>query len=343
MSQSRKPGAAPWENASGDDQPGFGLLDFSKIGAPDPLGPSSLLPILLPAPASAQPAAPAAAAAPVIFEVDLTSPIDASDLSALKSKVSGSTSGGTTTTTTTVLTSYVTGQNNGIADTAEYNIQIVFKGSLWTATLQDAFKAAADAIATYIVGDVPAVTVVGSGGKYAVDDIRITAEIANIDGLNGILGQAGPTALRTGSYLPAAASMTFDQADASALVSSGYWGAVVLHEMMHSVGFGSIWTNKNLVQKVDAATAWYTGANGNAAYRAQFGLTDPNAKIAVETDGGSGTAYSHWDETTYGTELMTGYLNTGTGVTDPLTQMSIASLEDLGYKVAAAYDYTPIA
>ena len=30
----------------------------------------------------------------------------------------------------------------------------------------------------------------------------------------------------------------------------------------------------------------------------------------VEQDGGSGTAGSHWDEETFGNELMTGYVNT---------------------------------
>ena len=33
--------------------------------------------------------------------------------------------------------------------------------------------------------------------------------------------------------------------------------------------------------------------------------------IAVEQDGGSGTAGSHWDEETFNNELMTGYINDG--------------------------------
>lgn len=41
----------------------------------------------------------------------------------------------------------------------------------------------------------------------------------------------------------------------------------------------------------------------------------------------------HWDETCLGTELMTGFLNTGSGVTNPLSTISIGTLEDLGYSV----------
>jgi hypothetical protein len=49
----------------------------------------------------------------------------------------------------------------------------------------------------------------------------------------------------------------------------------------------------------------------------------------VEGDqGGDGTINSHWDEFTFGNELMTGFLNHGT---NPLSVMTIRSLEDLGY------------
>src|SRR5215203_184686 len=67
------------------------------------------------------------------------------------------------------------------------------------------------------------------------------------DGEGGILGQSGPTALRTGTYLPAAAKMQFDIADAQASLTSGEWNDIVLHEMMHSIGFGTIWSYLGLV------------------------------------------------------------------------------------------------
>jgi hypothetical protein len=52
--------------------------------------------------------------------------------------------------------------------------------------------------------------------------------------------------------------------------------------------------------------------------------------LPVENKGGQGTRNSHWRETVFGNELMTGFLS---GTTQPLSRMTIASLADLGYKV----------
>ncbi|HEX5379333.1 MAG TPA: hypothetical protein VFW47_12200, partial [Phenylobacterium sp.] len=89
-----------------------------------------------------------------------------------------------------------------------YNITIEFKGT-WSQSLHDVFTSAADRLANLITGDVPDVNVIMRGGVKLVDDILITAELKAIDGVGGILGQAGPTSLRAGSYLPATATMQF--------------------------------------------------------------------------------------------------------------------------------------
>jgi len=295
-----------------------------------------------PAPNAAAAPAPNAAAATASFEllafaVDLPGTIDIDpSISLAVAAVQGSVSSGGTTATSSlvsVMTSYTSGSAS-VIDSKEYNVNIVFKGT-WTADLQAAFVQAANAISSFIIGDVPDTTLIGAGGRMKIDDISITAEVTTIDGVGGILGQAGPTALRSTTYLPATAKMSFDIADANALFTTGWWDEVVQHEMMHSIGFGSIWDRKGLVQQVSTTEAWYTGANGNAAYRATVAGLGPTDRIAVETDGGAGTALSHWDEATYGHELMTGYLNTD--APDPLTTMSIASLKDLGYVVASQY------
>jgi len=53
--------------------------------------------------------------------------------------------------------------------------------------------------------------------------------------------------------------------------------------------------------------------------------------VPVENTGGSGTRDSHWRETTFGRELMTGFYNSG--ALNPLSRITIGSLEDLGYQV----------
>jgi hypothetical protein len=53
----------------------------------------------------------------------------------------------------------------------------------------------------------------------------------------------------------------------------------------------------------------------------------------VENTGGTGTADAHWREETFGQELMTGYIS---NADNPLTGMTIGSLQDLGYTVSLA-------
>jgi len=62
-------------------------------------------------------------------------------------------------------------------------------------------------------------------------------------------------------------------------------------------------------------------------------------QIPVELDGLVGTRCAHWDEFCLQDELLTGFLTT---VINPLSTMTIGSLEDLGYEVDydAADPYT---
>ena len=101
---------------------------------------------------------------------------------------------------------------------------------------------------------------------------------------------------------------------------------------MHVLGFGSLWEYGG--HDLTSGNQ-YTGANAVAAY---------GATIPVETDGGSGTAGSHWDDATLGNELMTGYINddgnTANTADNYLSKFSVMSLADLGYTVAYAdYQY----
>ncbi|MEZ5832760.1 MAG: leishmanolysin-related zinc metalloendopeptidase [Dongiaceae bacterium] len=229
-----------------------------------------------------------------------------------------------------VLTNYFAGADDG---TAGYDIWIEFKGT-WTVDLQAAFKNAADYFVTVITADI------GGGGLYhgkTIDDLYITAELKAIDGTGGILGQAGPTAVWSATDLTAAGTMQFDSADATTFYGLGLWDDIVTHEMMHVLGFGSLWT----YQSHDLVTNYqYTGENALAAYNSYFGTTADF--IPVESDGGSGTAGAHWDEQSLGNELMTGYINNS----NYLSQFSVMSLADLGYNVTYQdypYDSTVIA
>ena len=215
-----------------------------------------------------------------------------------------------------LLTSYTSG---GAAETSS-NIEVVFNGD-WTIELQDAFVAAADYLSSIITGDLFDVTT----GGTVIDDLRIQASIGDIDGFGGVLAQAGPSMFRSDIYLPSAGTMTFDSTDAGIYDSAGLFDDIVLHEMIHVLGFGSLFGVMGLTSgSVATGDLVYTGANANAAYRAEYGA---DSFIPLETDGGNGTAGGHWDEAVFDDELMTGFFDSD----NHLSAMSIAALEDMGY------------
>ena len=124
-----------------------------------------------------------------------------------------------------------------------------------------------------------------------------------IDGAGGILGQAGPDLLRPSpSRLPAHGEMEFDSADVATMYASGTWTNVILHEIGHILGIGTIWSLLGLKN----GAGDYIGVHGLAEYRALLG--NPSAaSVPIEHDGGPGTAGAHWDEDTFNAELMTGF------------------------------------
>ena len=121
--------------------------------------------------------------------------------------------------------------------------------------------------------------------------------------------------------------MTFDSSDLSAMENNNTLYSVIVHEMAHVIGFGSLWTYNNIY---DNGTGQYTGAAATAAYKAEF---DPSASfVPVELDGGQGTEDAHWDESWAGpsSDIMTGYLEGAVTI----SQTTLASFEDLGYIVS---------
>ncbi len=217
---------------------------------------------------------------------------------------------------------------------SQYNIDIRILGGL-TPSQQDAFAIAAKRWSSIIIGDVPDATL--PNGEL-IDDIKIDARGAFIDGVGGILGQAGPTWIRNGSFLPIAGVMTFDRDDLQKLEDDGLLLAVILHEMAHVIGFGVIWSDLRLLQGKGSIDPTFTGGKAMQEFGQLLGIGSPKA-VPVANTGGPGTRDAHWREAVFGNELMTGFINQGV---NPLSRLTIASLADLGYEVNldAADDYS---
>jgi hypothetical protein len=213
-------------------------------------------------------------------------------------------------------------------EASPFTIEVQFLGGL-TETQKNAFKLAADRWSQMIIGDLPSVVVDGE----VIDDVLILAQGQDIDGPGQILGQAGPTHLRprnagNAASLPAKGTMAFDTADLQDMEQRGTLNDVITHEMGHVLGIGTIWSIKRLLQGAGTANPTFTGRAAEEEYgRLRNGGRTP---VPVENRGGPGTAGGHWRESVFGSELMTGFV---ANAPNPLSRMTVASLQDLGYVV----------
>ena len=235
--------------------------------------------------------------------------------------------------------------SSGSASTAGFNIDLKFK-SLPTLSQFEAFRSAATRWETILTNDLPAQPMVltpgqcsGPGMNETVDDLAIYVLLEAIDGPGAVLGSAGPCAIRSGG-LTAVGVMRFDVADLPGLESSGRLNAVILHEMGHVLGVGTLWNRGGLLlnpslPSSSGADTRYTGANSIAGFDLIGGASYTlGGKVPVEnTQGGAGTRDAHWRESVLQNELMTGFINSGA---NPLSILSVRSMQDLGYTVNTA-------
>ena len=225
-----------------------------------------------------------------------------------------------------LLNAYTSGLGEGGYELSAYNVTINFLGDGWSADLQQVFIDAAEYISSIITGDVADV-VLGDG--TIIDDISIDASIEAIDGKGGILGMAGWDEVRSGGtddWLPYDATMIFDERDVGFYNKVlGLFDDIVIHELLHAVGLGTIWDRLGLLDTTDPDNPLFLGEEAADAYAVEFGGI---GYVPVEEGYGVGTALAHWDEETFGNELMTGIIDGSNYISD----MTIASLEDLGYE-----------
>jgi hypothetical protein len=124
--------------------------------------------------------------------------------------------------------------------------------------------------------------------------------------------------------------MQFDVADMNTMIANGTLRGVVLHEMMHSLGFGTIWGPESQaeVASPEGIDPRYAGPAGNTEYSA-LAAADAAAGVPVENTGGPGTRGAHWRESVFGAELMTGWANGSMA----MSRVTIGALKDFGYDV----------
>lgn len=199
-----------------------------------------------------------------------------------------------------------------------------------------------------------------NAGSIEPHGLTITASVAPNDGVGGILGSAGPNTATyydnnpTGTptmalFYTSTGSMNFDSADTNSLIATNRFYGVVLHEMAHVLGIGTLWTGNNNLSGTayplyTDGSGQYTGPNALARWKSEF--SQPSAtSVPVELGGGGGTANGHWNENDGGggttgfvsnlygmdftTELMTGWASNSFFISG----VTLGGLDDLGYIV----------
>jgi hypothetical protein len=171
-----------------------------------------------------------------------------------------------------------------------------------------------------------------------IDDIIIFVDFGDIDGVGKTLGQAGPCFIRSSNGLPVIGRLKLDASDLANMETNGTVDDVVLHEIGHVLGIGTVWGSLGVLSFSQTDSVTMTGARAAESFRAQGGITFAGRPVPVEncvgltTTCGAGTRDGHWRELVMGRELMTGYISPA-GQANPLSRITIQSLADIGYAV----------
>ena len=236
-----------------------------------------------------------------------------------------------------------------------YSIDVRFIGDGGTPAVRQAFLNAATKWRRMIVGHAHTVPLTLSPGSClgwepavteTVNDVLIFARIGPIDqgGTNGsnIIAQATPCFVANSDKLTLVGSMEFDEFDIQSMLNEGSFGDIVLHEMGHVLGIGTLWNafGRGLLVGAGGAAPNFIGPRATTEFAAINTLSFVGNPVPVEGNSAPpGTRDGHWRKNVFGRELMQGYRELG-GM--PLSRISVGSLQDLGYvvNISAADPYT---
>lgn len=188
-----------------------------------------------------------------------------------------------------------------------------------------AFEYAARKWVEIIVGGLSTIEIDGE----LTNGIIINVSSPHIDGRSKVLGQAYPVSLRKDSYLPAVSIMEFDADDLGFMEDEGNLENVVLHEMGHALGFGTLWESFRLLLNEDTDNPVFVGLNAMRIFSKMLGSERP-VPVPVENIGRQGVRICHWRESIFHDEVMT---TIPSSQKYPISLLTIASLADLGYRV----------
>ncbi|MEQ3710188.1 hypothetical protein [Tateyamaria sp.] len=178
-----------------------------------------------------------------------------------------------------------------------FNVELVFDG-FWSDSQKDMAAQQAEILSDIIIGDLP---------DYGdIDDVRIKVSTWEIDGSGGTWGIGGYSQL-TPDGMVAEGGIYLDPADIGTAEGREMLDELMMHEMMHAIGFGTTWDQNGLT-----SNGTFTGENAVDVYGS-----------AVPIDGNG-----HLSESV-GNEMGTTYISNNA---EPITDLTLAILEDMGFE-----------
>jgi len=112
-----------------------------------------------------------------------------------------------------------------------------------------------------------------------------------------------------------------------------YLTAILTHEFAHVLGIGTLWEKdgRNLINTKN--DTYIANSYAGNAYGDLTGTFTPTAvPLSKDKDSAGNLIYGHWSEAILGNELLTPEAE-GAGIKIPLSQLTIASLRDIGWNV----------
>ncbi len=169
-----------------------------------------------------------------------------------------------------------------------------------------------------------------------IDDLMIVAAVVEIDGPGKVLGRARPCWVRGEPVLPYFGRMEFDVADLEQMERDGILKAVILHEMAHVLGIGTLWRHLELLRNPSLAAGREVDTYlplplaVDAFDRAGGVSYTDGGKVPVANKGTSpGSDDGHWRASVFGAELMIPFAAPNAR----LSEITLQALADLGYTV----------
>ncbi len=229
-----------------------------------------------------------------------------------------------------------------------YTIDLIMTGrpgDLVEAAFEDAVEYWESILAETELPDVPVGSDVALGCRgvtsdqslEVIDDLAIVASVGEVDGQGRTLGWAAVCGIRKESHFPLIGVVRFDSEDLELLRESDALEEVILHEIGHVLGFGTVWDEHGLLINPSlrdglGTDTHFRGPLAIVAFDEAGGdIYTGGEKVPVENYAGRGSSDVHWRESVLDHELMTPRLNLR--VSNPLSATTIQSLADMGYTV----------